>query len=100
MSNNNECKACNPNHKEQEFSKVVARWETIRHYKVKSHDTIRNVCDDMDKRDMSKCFDEKCKERECNCEDDDDQGEDNNDQGEDEDSRRRKCCCRRCCCCK
>ena len=38
--------ACNPNKQCQEFSKVVATWQTVRHYNVTSYDTIQPVCMD------------------------------------------------------
>ena len=63
--NNNEggCRACNRNPHEHEFDKVVATWQTVRHYKVCTHDTLHQICDDMDHKSMEHCHEEKCRER-------------------------------------
>jgi len=38
---------CAPNPTNQEFSRVVATWQTVRHYRVSSHDTIRPICGNL-----------------------------------------------------
>jgi len=38
---------CSPNPHNQEFSRVVAKWQTVRHFKVSSHDTIEPLCGDV-----------------------------------------------------
>ena len=63
-------KACNRNPHCQKFSKVVARWQTVRHYEVRSHDSLVPVClDGMDHRGLEDCIGDKCgherRERRC-----------------------------------
>jgi len=35
---------CSPNPQNAEFNRVVATWQTVRHYKIQSHDTLVPVC--------------------------------------------------------
>ncbi|MCL2821760.1 MAG: hypothetical protein FWD86_00990 [Firmicutes bacterium] len=35
---------CSPNPHHEDFSRVVATWQTVRHYHVRTHDTIVPVC--------------------------------------------------------
>jgi len=35
---------CSPNPQRHHFDRVVATWQTVRHYTVNSHDTIRPIC--------------------------------------------------------
>jgi len=65
MCNNRNCcrcgggrnNPCSPNPRCEEFSRVVATWQTVRHYKVTSHDTIRPVCTrGLDNTDFQSCI--------------------------------------------
>jgi len=35
---------CNPNPQNAEFSRVVATWQTVRHYRIHTRDTLVPVC--------------------------------------------------------
>ncbi|MCL2375200.1 MAG: hypothetical protein FWC82_01560 [Firmicutes bacterium] len=35
---------CSPNPQRQHFDRVLGTWQTVRHYTVNSHDTIRPIC--------------------------------------------------------
>jgi hypothetical protein len=37
---------CRPNGHNEKFDRVVAQWETVRHYDIKYHDELRPVCTD------------------------------------------------------
>jgi len=52
---------CKPNHRHEKFDRVVATWQTVRHFDVKTHDTVKPVCTDgMNNENLEKCVDHKC----------------------------------------
>ena len=53
---------CDSNPRHEQFDRVVAAWQTIRHFDVRSHDTVRPICTDgLKGESLEKCVSDKCK---------------------------------------
>jgi len=60
-NNNTMCdNLCKPNHRHEQFDRVVATWQTVRHYDVKTHDTFRPMCSEMKDDGFEECIGKKC----------------------------------------